>query len=181
MHDVVAGFWCSTGDQPGVQRWLTVVEVAFGNDADQYVIVKVHGISAGRRHITLPPAHDLPRSVPQKILALDRGKAGLEAAIGHSGDRHDLFGVGTPDDFLPGVAIHTPHIVDGYIIIRKRFRWLRRGLNAASVSTAARTPQRVCTLPTPERTASHNRSRTRLRDRQGISARFGGWAFGEMV
>jgi len=62
--DVLAQSRRSTRYQRCVQRWLTVVEVAFGNDGDH---------------------HD-----------------------GDSGSRHDLLGVGAPDDFEFRVVIHSP-------------------------------------------------------------------------
>lgn len=47
---------------------------------DHHVIIKVHRILAGRRHITASPVHDLPRTAPEEILTLNRSKGVFDGA-----------------------------------------------------------------------------------------------------
>ena len=49
MDDMLARFGCRAGNQPGMQRRLTVVEVALRQDRDHYVVVEVDRVAV-RRH-----------------------------------------------------------------------------------------------------------------------------------
>ena len=46
---------------------------------------------------------------PEKILARDRGKGRLDAAVPHPGRGHNPLRVGLPDDLEPFLAIHVVH------------------------------------------------------------------------
>src|SRR5262249_39494192 len=100
MHGMLARLRRGTCDQPSVQRRLPVVEMAFRNDADDHVIIKIDGVSTGRRHIAAPPAQDLPGAASEKILALDRSKGVLDAPVEYTEGCHDPLGISAPDYFL---------------------------------------------------------------------------------
>src|SRR6516162_5365620 len=86
------------------------------------------GRSFGASAHNCAPAHDLPGAATEKILALDRSKGPLDAPIGYPGGRHDLLGVGAPDDFLLRVATHSLMLLNGWSLKRNphRFRQQRR-------------------------------------------------------
>jgi hypothetical protein len=109
MHDVFAGGWGSLVNEMRMQRRLPIVEVPFGQNADEIVGLQINRIGIGRRDvIPIPePAHDRPRTRPEKILAADGAERGVEARIiDNARAGQNLFGVGRPDDFEFGLAVH---------------------------------------------------------------------------
>src|ERR1700730_1369683 len=109
MHDVFTGGWRSLVNEMRMQRRLPVAEVPFGQNADEFVAVEINRMGIGPRDvIPIPePAHDRPRTRPEKILAADGAERGLETRIiDDARGGENLFGVGRPDDFEFGLPVH---------------------------------------------------------------------------
>jgi hypothetical protein len=50
---------------------FAVVQGPLRQDPNDHIIVEVHGVSAGCRHIAASPAYDLPRASAEVMLAFD--------------------------------------------------------------------------------------------------------------
>src|SRR6516165_9018138 len=98
MDDVLARLRGGARDQQGMIGRLAVVELTFGQDADQNVRIEVDGIIAWGRHIPAEPAQDRPRARSQELLPRHRGESRLDALVGHAGRRHHMFRISTPHD-----------------------------------------------------------------------------------
>jgi hypothetical protein len=106
MHGMLAGPRRGVGDQRGEKRWLTVVQGPFRPDADHDIIVQIDRIAAWGRPIAAAPANDLPGAGAEEVFPPHRSEGSLDLAIAHLGRRHDLLGIGVPDDLEFGFAIH---------------------------------------------------------------------------
>src|SRR5260370_37211717 len=116
MHDVFACGWGSLVNEVRMQRRLPIVEPPFRQNADEIVGVEINRIGVGRRDVIPEPAHDRPRTRPEKILAADGAARGLQTRITDDArGGHNLCGVGRPDDFEFGLAVHeTPSPYPGW-------------------------------------------------------------------
>src|SRR5271169_5367898 len=68
MHPAVAVSKPRRSDPFRVSRWLSVVEVAFGNDLHGAVDVEVDRIGTWRRNRTVHPSRDQPWSRSKEVL-----------------------------------------------------------------------------------------------------------------
>src|SRR5438270_1997658 len=116
MHGMLARVWRCAGDQGREKGRHAIIQRAFRHDGDGDIVIKINRVAAWRSDVVGParrkiPANDLPRSPPEKILTLHRGKGRLDTTIVDAGGRHDTFCVSAPDDVEPGFAIHgrAPH------------------------------------------------------------------------
>ena len=106
MHDVVAGGRCGVVDQMRMQRWLAIVEVPLGHNADEIVSIQINRIGVRRQDIFPEPAHDRPRTVPEKVLTGYRAEGGIKTRIVDACGRQNLPGVGRADDAEFALPVH---------------------------------------------------------------------------
>ena len=106
MNQMLARSRRGPGDQRGEKRRLAVVQGSIRDDGDDDIVVEIDGIATRGRSIAAAPADDLPRPLPEEVLALHSGIGRFDPTIGDLGSRRDLLGVGPPNDLKVALAIH---------------------------------------------------------------------------
>jgi len=92
-----------------MQRRLPIVDLPFGQNADEIISVQINRIGVGRRAVLPEPSEHEPRTGSEKVLPARCAQRRFETRIAnHPRSGQNLFGVGRSDDAEFSLPVHRP-------------------------------------------------------------------------